>query len=97
MFPDGKYDDQVDSTSQALDWSKNQVPVYGVLDYYPAEAAKRGLAWPLSAPQNEAALSRLKFNRTTILSGRYPKNYRFGRWRSFVDRAAWLRSPRASG
>lgn len=49
MFPNGRYDDQVDSTSQALDWSKNQVPVYGVLDYYRAEAAKQGLAWPLSS------------------------------------------------
>jgi predicted phage terminase large subunit-like protein len=78
-FPNGKYDDQVDSTSQALDWSKNQTPVYGVLDYYRAEAAKLGLAWPLSSPQNEAALSRLKFNRTTILSQRYPQNYRFRR------------------
>jgi len=79
MFPNGKYDDQVDSTSQALDWAKNGAPVYGVLDYYRAEAAKRGLAWPLSSPQNEAALSRLKFNRTTLLRERYPQNYRFRR------------------
>jgi predicted phage terminase large subunit-like protein len=34
-FPKGKYDDQVDSTSQALDWYKNCMnQVYGVLEYY---------------------------------------------------------------
>jgi hypothetical protein len=33
-FPNGKYDDQADSTSQALDWFKNDFAnlVYGVLD-----------------------------------------------------------------
>ena len=33
-FPSGKYDDQADSTSQALDWIKQGTQVYGVLDYY---------------------------------------------------------------
>jgi predicted phage terminase large subunit-like protein len=34
-FPNGKYDDQADSTSQALDWFKNNLSseVYGVLEY----------------------------------------------------------------
>jgi hypothetical protein len=40
-FPKGKYDDQTDSTSQALEWFKqhNLNHVYGVLDYFRKEAA----------------------------------------------------------
>jgi predicted phage terminase large subunit-like protein len=39
-FPKGKYDDQTDSTSQALEWFKqhNLNHVYGVLDYWRKEA-----------------------------------------------------------
>lgn len=33
-FPSSRYDDQVDSTSQFLDWSKQRVPGYGLLEYY---------------------------------------------------------------
>ena len=38
-FPKGKYDDQADSTSQALDWFKQNgtTRVYGLLDYYKRE------------------------------------------------------------
>jgi predicted phage terminase large subunit-like protein len=32
-FPNGKYDDQVDSTSQALDWFKQSTPMYGVIEW----------------------------------------------------------------
>jgi hypothetical protein len=41
-FPKGKYDDQADSTSQALDWFKQHcmTSVYGVLEYYKREAEK---------------------------------------------------------
>ena len=41
-FPKGKYDDQADSTSQALDWFKQQclTPVYGLLEYYKREDEK---------------------------------------------------------
>ena len=41
-FPKGKYDDQADSTSQALDWFKQQsiVPHYGLVEYYRQEAEK---------------------------------------------------------
>jgi hypothetical protein len=41
-FPNGKYDDQADSTSQALDWFKQQclTPEYGLLEYYKREAEK---------------------------------------------------------
>jgi hypothetical protein len=40
IFPNGKYDDQVDSTSQALDWVKNGIPRYGLLEYYRQEAER---------------------------------------------------------
>jgi len=36
-FPNGKHDDQVDSTSQALDWIKRGSHIYGVLDFYKQE------------------------------------------------------------
>ncbi|HXN00205.1 MAG TPA: phage terminase large subunit [Candidatus Dormibacteraeota bacterium] len=41
-FPNGKYDDQADSTSQALDWFKQQCirPVCGLLEYYKQEAER---------------------------------------------------------
>jgi predicted phage terminase large subunit-like protein len=41
-FPKGKYDDQVDSTSQALDWYKNAARdrVYGVIEYLKEEERK---------------------------------------------------------
>jgi len=41
-FPKGKYDDQADSTSQALDWFKNSstAGVYGLLEYGKREAER---------------------------------------------------------
>ncbi len=41
-FPKGKYDDQADSTSQALDWFKQQsmTQVYGLIEYWKREAEK---------------------------------------------------------
>jgi hypothetical protein len=41
-FPKGKYDDQADSTSQALDWYKQQSmnQVLGVVELVKAEAAR---------------------------------------------------------
>ena len=41
-FPKGKYDDQVDSTSQAPDWFKQQSTsqVYGLFEFYRQEAEK---------------------------------------------------------
>jgi predicted phage terminase large subunit-like protein len=41
-FPKGKYDDQVDSTSQALDWIKQGSGDFGVLDYLKKTAAEAG-------------------------------------------------------
>jgi predicted phage terminase large subunit-like protein len=40
-FPNGKYDDQADSTSQALDWFKHSTPVYGVLEWAKELEAER--------------------------------------------------------
>jgi predicted phage terminase large subunit-like protein len=41
-FPKAKFDDQADSTSQALDWFKQHCmrPVYGLFEYYKQEAAR---------------------------------------------------------
>lgn len=43
-FPFSKYDDQTDSTSQALDWVKSGIPCFGLIEYYQQEAAKLGLS-----------------------------------------------------
>jgi len=40
VFPNGKYDDQVDSTSQALDWSKTGMWPSGIFQYYKEEAER---------------------------------------------------------
>ena len=44
-FPKGKYDDQADSTSQALYWFKQQCiqPVCGLFEYYKQEAERTRL------------------------------------------------------
>jgi predicted phage terminase large subunit-like protein len=56
-FPKGKYDDQADSTSQALDWIKNNSTqgVYGLLEYWKQEkerikAAQQVVTIPMSMP-----------------------------------------------
>jgi predicted phage terminase large subunit-like protein len=45
-FPSGKHDDQADSTSQALDWLKQETHVYGLLDYHRQEAMAKKLGLP---------------------------------------------------
>jgi predicted phage terminase large subunit-like protein len=42
-FPNGKYDDQVDATSQALDWLKNKSMdlCYGLLDFFKKKEAEK--------------------------------------------------------
>ncbi len=50
VFPNGKYDDQVDSISQALDWAKNGMCHGGLFEYYRQEAEKLGYR---SAPEKE--------------------------------------------
>ena len=39
-FPSGKHDDQADSTSQALDWAKEQYFAFPLLEYYRREALR---------------------------------------------------------
>ena len=34
LFPAGRYDDQVDSTAQALAWTKTRPPGWGLMEYY---------------------------------------------------------------
>ena len=43
-FPKGKYDDQTDSTSQALDWFKRgeMTSWHGLLEFYREEAERIG-------------------------------------------------------
>ena len=45
-FPNSKHDDQVDSTSQALDWFKFKRPPCGIFEYYKEEAEKMKAARP---------------------------------------------------
>lgn len=42
MFPAGRYDDQVDSTAQALAWTKIRPPGWGWLEYYRELPSERG-------------------------------------------------------
>jgi predicted phage terminase large subunit-like protein len=41
VFPNGKHDDQVDSTAQFLDWFKKPFPGQGILEYYRMRAERR--------------------------------------------------------
>jgi len=73
-FPKGKYDDQVDSTSQALDSFKHTNHRYGVLEYYWQEAEKAKAACEL-AFANGPRLSRYdvlrEWDRRARPSGRF--------------------------
>jgi predicted phage terminase large subunit-like protein len=40
LFPKGRHDDQVDSTSQALDWFQTPIPGWGLFEYYRQQALK---------------------------------------------------------
>jgi predicted phage terminase large subunit-like protein len=42
-FPNGKHDDQADSTSQALDWAKTAIFSLPLTEYYRKQALERGL------------------------------------------------------
>ena len=50
-FPSAKHDDQVDSTSQALDWAKGRRTVFGLTEFYKMESARLNLT---SVPSFEA-------------------------------------------
>jgi len=45
-FPGGKHDDQTDSTSQALDWLKQNTYTYGLFEYYRREELAQKLGLP---------------------------------------------------
>ncbi|MBV8440183.1 MAG: phage terminase large subunit, partial [Hyphomicrobiales bacterium] len=47
MFPAGRHDDQVDSTAQALAWTKLRPPGWGIIEFYRMECER------LKAPQPE--------------------------------------------
>jgi predicted phage terminase large subunit-like protein len=55
-FPRGKYDDQVDSTSQALGWLKTPMPHYGIYEFYRRQALAltepQTLLIQLASPRN---------------------------------------------
>ncbi len=53
-FPAGKYDDQTDSTSQALIWVKEGTHRYGLWEYFREQAAK---ATPSQLPEEEDIFS----------------------------------------
>jgi predicted phage terminase large subunit-like protein len=46
LFPAGRYDDQVDSTAQALAWTKIRPPGWGILEYYRELAEQRNRTAP---------------------------------------------------
>jgi predicted phage terminase large subunit-like protein len=74
-FPKGKYDDQADSTSQALDWFKQQCMTqeYGLLEYLKREAekTKAGKLSDSDSPlTNRGALLR-EWDRRRFPFGRY--------------------------
>ncbi len=74
-FPKGKYDDQADSTSQALDWFKQQCMTsdYGVLEYYKQEAEKMKAG---KLPVSDSPL----INRGALLREWDRARFRFGRY-----------------
>jgi len=66
-FPSSKFDDQADSTSQALDWLKQETHVYGVLEYHRREemAKKLGLPRDCEFTQCDEGEEILAVNKTT--------------------------------
>jgi phage terminase large subunit-like protein len=48
-FPKGRYDDQVDSTSQALEWIKGAGAEPGIITYYRMECERLGIKVPWTA------------------------------------------------
>jgi hypothetical protein len=57
VFPNGKHDDQVDSTAQSLDWFKRPFPgqnAYQLMRMAAEEAEQRRKAKPKGAPPDPA-------------------------------------------
>jgi hypothetical protein len=55
VFPNGKHDDQVDSTAQFLDWFKKPFPGQGIFDYYREMAEKLKPPKPVYVRLEQAA------------------------------------------
>jgi hypothetical protein len=70
VFPNGKHDDQVDSTAQFLDWLKRPYPSQGIFEYYREMAEKLKPPKPvyvrLKAPPGLGAVQTLSGQRSTI-------------------------------
>jgi predicted phage terminase large subunit-like protein len=76
VFPNGRFDDQADSTSQALEWFKSQsnTQLLGLIEFYKQEAMRLGLVPPHLREQRR---------QTTICPrcGRGGLSYHHGYWR----------------
>jgi predicted phage terminase large subunit-like protein len=70
VFPNGKHDDQVDSTAQFLDWFKRPYPGQGIFEYYRKMAEKLRPPDPvyvrLEAPPGIGAVQTFSGRRITI-------------------------------
>jgi len=70
VFPNGKHDDQVDSTAQFLDWFKKPFPSPGIFEYYREMAEKLKPPKPvyvrLKAPPGIGAVQTLSGRHITI-------------------------------
>jgi predicted phage terminase large subunit-like protein len=83
-FPNGKYDDQADSTSQGLDWFKQNcmTPVYGLFEFYKQEDAR--------IREDEQVVVEPPITRATLLR-------ESGRARGYVSPPEGPKPPRPSG
>jgi predicted phage terminase large subunit-like protein len=74
VFPNGKHDDQVDSTAQFLDWLKRPYPSQGIFEYYREMAEKLKPPEPvyvrLKAPPGIGAVQTFSGRRITIAEDR---------------------------
>ena len=70
VFPNGKHDDQVDSTAQFLDWVNKPMPNQGIFEHYRRMAEKLKPPEPvyvrLKAPPGIGAVQTRSGQRTTI-------------------------------
>jgi hypothetical protein len=69
MFPAARYDDQVDSTAQALAWSKQRPPGWAITEHYRQEVER------LKAPQLGASVRFLAPEGTTHVQGLSGRTY----------------------
>jgi len=69
VFPNGKHDDQVDSTAQFLDWFKRPMSNQGIFEYYRKMAGKLKppeITVRLEAPPGIGAVQTFSGRRITI-------------------------------